>query len=141
MYLNGKLADRRELLKIKLASLVHEAHLIRRAENRQRAFNRKAVIVEPILLHEMTLHRRTVVRGAARLTGIALGMIRGRRIGQLETIKRDDNILTDNDWNSIAKMVSTYGNQEAVKWCAHQRADYMTLASVRKAKKAAMPAY
>ena len=141
MYQNGKLIDRRELLKIKLASLVHESKLIRRAEERQKAYNRVGLVMEPILLHEMILHRRGTVRKQSRLTGIALAMIRGRVLEQLEPLHKPDNLLTESDWNAITKMVVTYGSQEAVAHTASERARYARWLTDEKAKKALMPAY
>lgn len=141
MYQNGKLIDRRELLKIKLASLVLESKLIRLAEERQKAFSKRAVIVEPILLHEMILHRRGTVRKQSRLTGIALAMIRGRVLEQLEPLHKPDNLLTESDWNAITKMVVTYGSQEAVAHTASERARYARWLTDEKAAKTLMPAY
>lgn len=114
--------DRRELLKIKALSLMVEAGLIRREEQKQRAFGRSAALADPILQREMQLHRVGVLRKQARLTHIARGFIKGLTLPQMEQYPK--NLLTGNDWAEIAKMVMRYGNADATKFHEAQRQQY-----------------
>lgn len=95
---NGKLVDRRELLKVKLKSLAAEARIIRQMElqERSRATRiRKGWVkadgsVTPgrvpseQMRHELWLHRIGPLRYEARLTHIAYGLIRGKTLDQIE---------------------------------------------------------
>jgi len=91
----GYIRDRREMLTIKLKSLAAEARIIRQTAKRM-----------PVALREeMTLHRRGVVRHAARHTHLALAFLRGRRYEQIERTCHDEP-----DWNAVAKMVVRYGH-------------------------------
>lgn len=91
----GKIVDRREMLRVKLKSLAAEAKIIRREESRQRCQQ---------LRDELAVHRRTVVRDAARHTHLAYGIIRGRSIEQMEqTQRRLPN------WQEVRRMLRLYG--------------------------------
>lgn len=95
MYDKAKLiVDRREMLRVKLASLVAESRIIRREERRTHG----------ALRFELQLHRTGVVRREARLTGLALGLIRGRTLLQMEP-KSD----TKPDRDRVVVMVKKYG--------------------------------
>jgi len=72
---NGKIKDRREMLRVKVKSLAAEAKIIRREEKRMRG---------GALRDELALHRRGVVRSEARHTHLAYGFIRGRTLQQIE---------------------------------------------------------
>ena len=97
---DGKLIDRRELLRIKLLSLVAESKIIRRAESR----------TKNELRNEMAHHRATVVRAATRSTHLAYGFIRGKTLTQMEAKSR-----TPPDWDSISKMLKKYGPKEMMQ--------------------------
>ena len=90
----GVIIDRREMLRIKLKSLVAEVRIIQTEERR----------MPQALAAEMRLHRRTVIRDASRDTHLALGFLRGRSYGQLEAIHH-----TDPHWDRVAAMVKKYG--------------------------------
>lgn len=96
MYAKDKtsIVDRREMLRIKVNSLAAEARIIRRAE--RKAWGE--------LRNELTLHRRGVVRVAARETHLALGLIKGRTIQQMER-----KAFRPPDWKAVEKMVRKYG--------------------------------
>ena len=94
------LKDRRRLLKIKLCSLMAEAKIIRREENRTR--HRQ-------LHHELWHHRTHEVRFEARRTHVAYGYLRGLPYGRIEQKRSEDNELTDYDWKGIAVMIKKYG--------------------------------
>lgn len=89
------IVDRREMLRVKLASLVAEAHIIRREEKRT---------PHGALRCELSQHRRSVVRDAARLTHLAYGFIRGRTWAQIER-----NPTTLPSWGEVRKMLKRYG--------------------------------
>jgi hypothetical protein len=97
--------DRREMLKIKCLSLAAEARIIRRLEKRTRG----------PLREEIHLHRVRIVRDEARLSHIALGLIRGRTIDQMEAKVHPQNALKPGHWDRIRAMVKRYGatGQEA----------------------------
>lgn len=90
-----KIHDRREMLRIKLKSLAAEAVIIRSEERK----------IQGPLREEMHLHRISTVRSAARSTGIAYGLIRGKTLLQMEPTSK-----TEPDWNSIKQMLRRYGN-------------------------------
>lgn len=87
---NGKIIDRREMLKIKLKSLAAETRIIRHQEKKTRG----------ALREELYRHRIDVVRKVARDTHIAYGLIRGRTLEQIEP-----QSYSSPDWNAINKMI------------------------------------
>lgn len=95
MQSNGKIVDRREMLRVKVKSLAEEAKIIRREERKTQGDLRNE-------LHE---HRVTVVRRAARDAHIAYGLIRGLTIDQMEPTRKSEP-----DWEAIKKMVFKYGS-------------------------------
>jgi len=97
--------DRRELLKIKCLSLAAESRIIRRIERRTRG----------PLREEIHLHRTREVRMESRLSGLALGLIRGRTLEEMERHVLPQNALKEPQWARIRAMVKKYGavGQEA----------------------------
>lgn len=99
------IVDRREMLRVKLKSLAEEARIIRREEHRTRGE----------LRHELSMHRRGVVRQAARATHLAYGFIRGRTLEQMEPrrnvylpaylVEHCEQAL----WADVRKMLKKYG--------------------------------
>jgi hypothetical protein len=120
--INKNLIDRRELLKIKLASLVAEVAIIRKAEAKQKAYGKKVALPQPFLLIEMQDHRRKDLRRIQRLTGLALGFIRGKTLPELEPYAK--NLLTSEDWAEIKKMVQKYGSKQALLHAGEQAGLY-----------------
>jgi hypothetical protein len=55
---SGKLVDRREMLRIKVNSLMAEAWIIRAAEHKQKGFAAKRAVPDPMLYREMHQHAR-----------------------------------------------------------------------------------
>jgi hypothetical protein len=99
----GALIDRRELLRIKLLSLVAESKIIRRAEARTHG----------VLRDEMARHRANVVRSVTRSTHLAYGFVRGRTLDQMEATSR-----TEPDWEAIKKMLVKYGSASTLTLAA-----------------------
>jgi len=97
------IVDRREMLRVKLKSLVAEAKIIRREEHRTYG----------ALRDELALHRRTVVRFEARCTHLAYGLIRGRTIDQMEPKRLVEHNTALKE--KVAKMVQKYGPQVQLK--------------------------
>ena len=91
---NGKIIDRREMLKVKLKSLAAESRIIRKEERKAKGSLRE----------ELYRHRIDVVRKVTRDTLIAYGLIRGRTIEQMEP-----NRKSEPDWDAINKMIMKYG--------------------------------
>lgn len=96
MYAEDKqtIIDRREMLRIKVKSLVEESKIIRREE--RRTFGD--------LRDEMRNHRVFVVRSASRSSGLAYGLVKGLTMEQMEPTR-----LTDPNWDAIKKMLAVYG--------------------------------
>lgn len=89
-----RIIDRREMLRIKLKSLVAEVRIIQREEKRM-----------PTLLRmEMQAHRKTVIRNVSRHTHLALGFLRGRSYEQLERIHHSEP-----EWKKVEDMLFRYG--------------------------------
>jgi hypothetical protein len=120
--LNKNLVDRRELLKIKLEHCVAEVAIIRRAEAKQKAYGKRVALPQPFLLIEMQDHRRKEVRHNLRLTGLALGFIRGHDLSRMEPYSV--NLLTSEDWKQIGAMVKKYGSNESAKFLTEQIGKY-----------------
>jgi len=91
---NGKVKDRREMLRVKVKSLAAEAKIIRQEERRTHG----------ALRDELAVHRRSVVRSEARHTHLAYGLIRGRTIEQMEL-----KAARPPDWERVRKMLKRYG--------------------------------
>lgn len=91
---DGQVLDRREMLRVKVKSLAAEAAIIRREERRTREKLRE----------ELALHRRTVVREAARNAHVAYGLVKGRAYEQME-----GNAKSIPDWDEVTRMVKKYG--------------------------------
>jgi hypothetical protein len=89
--------DRREMLRVKVKSLAAEARIIRREEQRSHGQLRQE-------LHE---HRAQYLRGIARSTHIAYGLIKGRTIEQMEPTR-----TSEPDWDAIDKMLKKYGPKD-----------------------------
>jgi hypothetical protein len=87
------IVDRREMLKVKIKSLAEESRIIRNEERKSNG----------VLRNELHSHRVIVVRNAARHTHIAYGLIKGRRLDQIEKTDRRIN------WDSVRKMIKQYG--------------------------------
>lgn len=106
----GELLDRREMLKVKVKSLAEEARIIRKEERRT---------VGP-LRDELSWHRRTAVRSAARQSHMAYGIIKGRPIGRVE---REGSARNEAFWKAVKVMVQKYGpvdkkqNESFLKYC------------------------
>lgn len=90
----GKIVDRRELLKVKVKSLAAEARIIRHAETKTKGRLRE----------ELHLHRVNELRRAARNTHVAYALIRGRTLQQVEP-----NPGYAPDWSEVERMVKKYG--------------------------------
>lgn len=96
MYKDATIIDRREMLQIKLKSLMEEARIIRRTAMRVPAGD---------LRDELHHHRRGVVRSEARHTHLAYGFIRGRLWSDME-LPRKENLP---DWKKVEAMIKKYG--------------------------------
>jgi hypothetical protein len=96
---DGKLMDRREMLRVKVKSLAVEARIIRKEELRTTGELRE----------ELYLHRIKDVRFAARHAHLAYGIIRGRTIEQMERTSK-----TPPSKGEIERLLKKYGPREAV---------------------------
>lgn len=95
----GKLVDRREMLRVKAKSLADEAKLIRFEERRSRG-----------LRNELRLHRVGVVRYESRATYLAYGVVKGK---QVEQIERPKEPRSEALWKKVRAMVEKYGPVDA----------------------------
>lgn len=95
-----QIIDRREMLRVKVKSLAVEAQIIRKEEQRARGQ----------LRYELELHRKFVVRKAARHAHLAYGFIRGLTLEQMEPTRK-----TDPDWETVRKMLKKYGPRNFVE--------------------------
>ena len=80
-------------LKIKIKSLAVEAKLIRLEERK----------VKGLTKHNLSEHRKHVVRPEARATLLAYGFLRGRDYRSIES-----NATTKPDWTKVKSMVKRY---------------------------------
>ena len=96
MNVEGKIVDRREMLRVKLKSLAAEAKIIRHEERK----------TSGELRFELHDHRINVVRKVARETHIAYGLIRGRTIEQIEPGRTEIPAALI---PGVKKMVEKYG--------------------------------
>lgn len=96
----GVLVDRREMLRVKAKSLADEARIIRREERRAMGQLRE----------ELRLHRVNQLRGAARATFLAYGIVKGRSVDVIEVpgSERSPEL-----WKSVRAMVEKYGPVKA----------------------------
>lgn len=93
----GKIIDRREMLRVKVKTLAEEARIIRREEQRSHG----------PLRNELREHRAGVLRSAARDAHIAYGLLKGRTYEQMEGNRRPDT--KDPNLDAIRKMLARYG--------------------------------
>lgn len=108
---NGTMIDRREMLKIKIKSLAEEARIIRKEENGldTRVFGGE------LMQRELHHHRIIDVRGAARTSHIAYGLIRGKA---LDNIEKPIRPRTHSVWDAVRKMIKSYGPVDKEKCLA-----------------------
>lgn len=121
---DGRVLDRREMLKVNLKSLAQESKIIRRMEwvRRERADYHvlvKARTKDQLdaarrfrarafgeIEQEMHLHRTGPVRDSARHAHMAYGLIRGKMPDQIEaTYNRAGPI----DWSEVVRLINKYG--------------------------------
>lgn len=93
--------DGRTFLKVKIKSLTAESSIIRQETAR----------APKSIRSELSHHRRTEVRQAARSTGLAYAFIRGKSYRDCEA-----KALTPPDWKEVTRMVRKYG----VRWQSPQ---------------------
>src|SRR4051812_18796322 len=86
--------DGRTFLKVKIKSLTAESHIIRQETAR----------AQKSIRSELSHHRRTAVRQAARNTGIAYAFLRGKNYRDIERSPK-----TPPDWKEVTRMVRQYG--------------------------------
>jgi hypothetical protein len=98
----GVILDRREMLKVKVKSLMEEAQIIRKEERKAKGKLRSE-------LHE---HRVRTVRLESRLTHIAYGFVRGRSLTRTEPVYK--NGLKASDWKRILGMYISYGSTKHI---------------------------
>lgn len=99
----GIVIDRREMLRIKAKSLADEARIIRLEEQRTRS---------PMLQQEMCRHRRIDVRLEARVTYLAYGLVKGKRLDQIE-IPKDPR--SESLWKRVKSLIEKYGPLDPVR--------------------------
>ena len=92
----GELLDRREMLKVKVKSLAEEARYIRKEECK----------TVGTLRDELNRHRRWDVRGAARTSHMAYGLIRGRPKSKTE---KEGSPRSEPYWKAVKGMIQKYG--------------------------------
>lgn len=101
-----RIADRREMLRVKIKSLAAEAGIIRREEHRQRFDRRGRARGFGPIAAELQWHRTGVVREEARLAHIAYALVRGR---DADTIEPNGPGLTAEQWKRVRAMLVKYG--------------------------------
>jgi len=90
----GVLIDRREMLRVKIKSLTAEAKIIRREEKRTGGQ----------LRGELHRHRIIDVRSESRISVLAYGFIKGRKLEQMEArSERAPN------WKRVRELCKKYG--------------------------------
>jgi hypothetical protein len=94
----GKMIDRREMLRIKLKTLVAEAHIIRKEEKRTWGQ----------LRNDLHRHRVLTVRKEARDTHLAYGLIRGRTKDRIEAAAKSEP-----NWTNVHNMLMRFGPPRA----------------------------
>jgi len=107
--------DQRIFLKVKAKSLAAEAAIIRQETARAPKEFRS----------DLSAHRRTAVRSAARNTQLAYAFLRGRRYRQVEP-----NSDTPPNWKEVGRMVKQYGIQ-AGRLVWNGSAEYATYAAAK----------
>jgi hypothetical protein len=110
------IADRREMLRVKVKSLAAEARIIRAEEKRvlyrkPRTFRGRTVWAgKPGQLHhELWDHRVNFLRAEARATHVAYGLLRGKTLDQIEPKSKSKP-----DWERVNAMLKKYGPREGV---------------------------
>lgn len=96
-----KVIDRREMLRVKIKSLVAEAIIIRQEEKRAAKCQQ--------IRNELTEHRKGVLRREARITYLAYGLIKGRSLEQIEKTSK-----TEPNWVRVREMIKRYGPKDFV---------------------------
>lgn len=92
------LIDRREMLRVKIKSLVAESQIIRKdAGKAHRRGNLQ-------IFNELTTHRKVQLRISARHTSLALGFLKGRTYKEMEPKSADYP-----DWKAVHRMLTQYG--------------------------------
>lgn len=94
---DGTLHDRREMLRVKIKSLMEEARIIRREESRTGG----------VLRCELSAHRRGPVRASARDSHIAYGLMRGLPLDRIERTRKSEP-----DWKAVRSMIKRYGPKD-----------------------------
>lgn len=107
----GKIVDRREMLKVKAKSLVEEARIIRFEERKLDKYIRHASEVNS-LYQELHWHRVGTVRLEARCTYLAYGLIKGKPLDKIEMPKEP---RTDYLWKKVKAMIEKYGPTDTSK--------------------------
>lgn len=113
-----KVLDYREVLKIKLKSLAHEATIIRKEEQKLKRFHRSQnertqTEVFPngnVIRSDLRAHRVFVVREEARHTVLAYGFIRGRTYESMEA-----KCFTKPNWEKVRRLIKKYGPVDFVE--------------------------
>lgn len=100
-----KIIDRREMLKVKLKSLAVEAKIIRHEERKTHG----------ALRDELYRHRIDVVRFESRHTHLAYGLIRGKKLEQIEPQWASDKKPRPFDQDKVNAMVKKYGDGKTVE--------------------------
>lgn len=90
-----QIVDRREMLRVKVKSLMEEAKIIRREERRAGGLG--------VLYEELRRHR-LLLRGEARCAHIAYGLVRGRDYKKIEA-----NAKTEPSWLAVKRLWKRYG--------------------------------
>lgn len=98
---NTQPTDRRVMLKVKIKSLMEEARIIRKEENR----------FTGTLHNELHLHRVLDLRRAARHAALAYAIVRGIDLERVEPIR-----YTEPNWAEVTRMVRKYGSKDFLKW-------------------------
>jgi adenosylmethionine-8-amino-7-oxononanoate aminotransferase len=94
------IVDRREMLRVKIKSLVAEAKIIRHEEAKTHG----------ALRDELHFHRISAVRGEARSAHLAYGFIRGRTYEQMEA-----KTHTPPYWKRVRELCRKYGPAQFVE--------------------------
>jgi hypothetical protein len=96
----GKIIDRREMLRVKVKSLAEESRIIRKEEGRTKGQ----------IQYELHRHRVIDVRIAARHAHLAYGLIKGRSIDRME-----NGAKSPPKWIEVRRLLKKYG-PTGVEW-------------------------
>jgi len=135
-------------LKIKIITLADEAFAIRREERKLyktieigtrindktgATFMKVKVVKNHPLALDLAFHRRTVVRGAARVSLLAYGYLRGRRLVDVDRsvfIRAGNKVKESVELSLVANLVGRFGGEEAKEgleaWIEQGRQDCLT---------------